>query len=189
MLCFSRELQAEILSRRFFFLLNLCRTQISKWLTCQSGADDFQHLIWIFWVSQLSPMWYNIDCSQLMYRCNPYQLQGIYPTVKHCQTRNLSMTLHKPFLTCSISHSTFSIHCTNLFLCFSWIFTFLGIINYNMLKMLLFFLPSSILKWPHIYLTYMQSTSNEMPGWINHKLESRLPGEISTASDMQMIPH
>ena len=36
------------------------------------------------------------------------------------------------------------------------------------------------------YLTYMQSTSCEMPGWINHKLESRLPGEILIASDMQM---
>ena len=38
------------------------------------------------------------------------------------------------------------------------------------------------------YLTYMQSTSCKMLGWINHKLESRLPGEISTTSDMQMIP-
>ena len=38
------------------------------------------------------------------------------------------------------------------------------------------------------YLTSMQSTSWEMPGWINHKLESRLLGKISTASDMQMIP-
>ena len=37
------------------------------------------------------------------------------------------------------------------------------------------------------YLTYTQSTSCEMPGWINHKLKSRLLGEISTASDMQMI--
>ena len=36
------------------------------------------------------------------------------------------------------------------------------------------------------YLTYMQSTSCEMPGWINHKLKSGLAGEISTASDMQM---
>ena len=27
-----------------------------------------------------------------------------------------------------------------------------------------------------------------MPGWMNHKLESRLPGEISTDSDMHMIP-
>ena len=36
------------------------------------------------------------------------------------------------------------------------------------------------------YLTYMQSTSWEMVGWMNHKLESRLPGEISITSDMQM---
>ena len=36
------------------------------------------------------------------------------------------------------------------------------------------------------YLTYMQSTSSEMQGWMNHKLESRLPGEISITSDMQM---
>ena len=38
------------------------------------------------------------------------------------------------------------------------------------------------------YLTCMQSTSSEMPGWIKHKLESRLPGEISITSDMQMTP-
>ena len=37
------------------------------------------------------------------------------------------------------------------------------------------------------YLTYMQSTSCEMPGWKTHKLESRLPGEIAKTSDMQMI--
>ena len=39
------------------------------------------------------------------------------------------------------------------------------------------------------YLTSMQSTSYEILDWMNHKLESRLPGEISTASDMRMIPH
>ena len=38
------------------------------------------------------------------------------------------------------------------------------------------------------YLTYMQSTSHEIPGWMKHKLESRLPGEISITSDMQMTP-
>ena len=38
------------------------------------------------------------------------------------------------------------------------------------------------------YLTSMQSTSCEMPGWMNHKQESRLLGEISIFSDMQMIP-
>ena len=36
------------------------------------------------------------------------------------------------------------------------------------------------------YLTYMQSTSYEMWGWMKHKLESRLLGEISVTSDMQM---
>ena len=38
------------------------------------------------------------------------------------------------------------------------------------------------------YLTYMQSTSCEMPGWMKHKLESRLLGEISITSDTQMTP-
>ena len=38
------------------------------------------------------------------------------------------------------------------------------------------------------YLTYMQSTSSEMPGWIKHKLESRLLGEISITSEKQMTP-
>ena len=37
------------------------------------------------------------------------------------------------------------------------------------------------------YLTYMQGTSCEKLGWMTHKLESRLLGEISTTSDMQMI--
>ena len=39
------------------------------------------------------------------------------------------------------------------------------------------------------YLTYMQSTACEILGWMKHKLESRLQGEISITSDMQMIPH
>ena len=38
------------------------------------------------------------------------------------------------------------------------------------------------------YLTCMQSTSCKMPDWMKHKLESRLPGEISVTSDMQMTP-
>ena len=38
------------------------------------------------------------------------------------------------------------------------------------------------------YLNSMQRTSHEMPGWIKHKLESRLPGEIPITSDRQMIP-
>ena len=38
------------------------------------------------------------------------------------------------------------------------------------------------------YLTYMQRTSCEVPDWMKHKLESRLPGEISITSDMKMTP-
>ena len=38
-----------------------------------------------------------------------------------------------------------------------------------------------------VYLTYTQSTSCEMLGWMSYKLESRSLGEISTASDMQII--
>ena len=38
------------------------------------------------------------------------------------------------------------------------------------------------------YLTYMQSTSFKMPGWMKHKLESRFPGEISITLDKQKTP-
>ena len=38
------------------------------------------------------------------------------------------------------------------------------------------------------YLTYMQNTSCEMSGWMKHKLESRLPGEILVTSDMHITP-
>ena len=38
-----------------------------------------------------------------------------------------------------------------------------------------------------VYLTYMRSISCEMPSWMKHKLESRLLGESSTTSDMQML--
>ena len=43
--------------------------------------------------------------------------------------------------------------------------------------------------WSPCYLTSMQSTSREMLGWKKHKLESRLLGEISITSDMQMTPY
>ena len=38
------------------------------------------------------------------------------------------------------------------------------------------------------YLAYMQNTSREKPGWMKHKLESRLPGEVLITSDMQIPP-
>ena len=38
------------------------------------------------------------------------------------------------------------------------------------------------------YLTYVQSTSCKMPGWMKHKLESRPLGETSATSEIQMTP-
>ena len=40
----------------------------------------------------------------------------------------------------------------------------------------------------HAYLTYMQSTSRKTPGWMKHKLEWRLLGDISITLDTQMTP-
>ena len=40
-----------------------------------------------------------------------------------------------------------------------------------------------------VYFTSMQNTSCEMPGWMKLKLKSKLPGEISITSDVQMTPH
>ena len=40
-----------------------------------------------------------------------------------------------------------------------------------------------------VYLTYTQSPSHKMPGWMKHKLESRLPGEVAIILDMQTTPH
>ena len=39
-----------------------------------------------------------------------------------------------------------------------------------------------------LYLTFMHSISCEMLGWMKYKLESRLPGEISITSEMQLTP-
>ena len=39
-----------------------------------------------------------------------------------------------------------------------------------------------------VYLTYMQGTSCEMPGWMKHKLESRLLGAVSITSEKHMTP-
>ena len=55
---------------------------------------------------------------------------------------------------------------------------------FNMLSSLVInFLP----RGKCLLISRLQSPSCEMPGWMNHKLEPRLPGEISTTLDMQMI--
>ena len=43
--------------------------------------------------------------------------------------------------------------------------------------------------WHHAYLTYMQSIPCKMPGWMKCNLDSRLPGEISITSEMQIFNH
>ena len=47
--------------------------------------------------------------------------------------------------------------------------------------------PSNAVYCHPACLTFMESASCEMPGWMKHKLESRLPGEVSVTSDMRMI--
>ena len=49
-------------------------------------------------------------------------------------------------------------------------------------------LEKEYIKAVYCHPAYIQSTSCEMPSWMKHKLESRLPGEISRTSDMQMTP-
>ena len=49
-------------------------------------------------------------------------------------------------------------------------------------------LGKEYVKAVYCHPAYMQSTSCEMPGWMKHKMELRLPGEISITSDMQMTP-
>ena len=44
------------------------------------------------------------------------------------------------------------------------------------------------IKTVYCHPAFLQNTSHEMLGWMKHKLESRLPGEISMMSDTQIIP-
>ena len=105
-----------------------------------------KHFIWILWVHWLSPAWFEIDCSQSMSRFDPYQPQLVWGWPWGIiQWEISSMKLHKPLLICKTSHSTFSLHCTNLFLHFSCVFTFLEIVK----PKYWFFLLSLLLQWPY----------------------------------------
>ena len=91
----------------------MCKHQCDK--HNQPGANDIQWLLWIFWVCCLSPALYNTDCSQLISWFDHYQLQLVYQTVKHHPARKLQHETLQTTLTHAISHSAFSIYCTNLF--------------------------------------------------------------------------
>ena len=101
----------------------------------QASTNNFWHLIWIFWVCWLSPAWYNIYYSPLTSQFGGYQ------TVEHRLVRKLHHeTLHTPLHTLDKSqHLLYTLH-KSFFGCFSCFFTFLEIINHNMLKILLFYI-------------------------------------------------
>ena len=121
----------------------------SKWHN-HASANDFQWFIWIFWVCQLSPAWYNIDGSQIMSRFVIINFNwSSWPwsiiqqenssmklwkplkkffvsffsdsTYKGCH-RILLFCVFKPLLTHLISRSTFSMHSTNHFFAFQLCF-------------------------------------------------------------------
>ena len=104
----------------------------------KNGASDFQHLIWLFWVCQISLSWYNIDYFQCfdLITINFNWCAWVGSII---QQEISSMKLHKPLLTHSVNH--FSIHFSIpspytaqiFFLHFCCIFTLLEIIQHNML--------------------------------------------------------
>ena len=84
-------------------------------------------------------MWYNVDCSQLMSQFDHYQLQLVYLIMEHRPARSLQNKSSQTTFDKFNQSQHLSTHCTNLFVRFSCIFTFLEIIKHNMPKMLLFF--------------------------------------------------
>ena len=60
-----------------------------KGISTKMMQNIFQCLIGIFWVCQLSLMWYNVYCSYLISWFDCYQLQLVYLTVAHHPVRNL----------------------------------------------------------------------------------------------------
>ena len=90
-------------------------------------------------ISALSHYWLLVDRARGAVKHLPvHQTAHSKELVGH--NDNSAKKLCKPLLTCSIGHSTFSIHCTNLFLCvFGCVFTFLKITTHNTPKMMLIF--------------------------------------------------
>ena len=122
-LCLSRELHVEIRSGRFLSLMwnsNIKVMNITKLVQMIFSAwfGYFEHVSYLSYGN-------NTDCSQLMFQFACYLLQLVYLSVEHGPVRNLQHKTSQTALTHFISHSTFSIHRTNIFLRFSCVFTFL----------------------------------------------------------------
>ena len=131
--------------KKVFFRLTYVEPKHQSDSHNQAGANDFQRSIWIFWVCQLSPAWYNVDCSQLLFWFDRYQLQLVYPTVEHRPERNLQ---HETSLT---TFDTFnqSQHLLDKSFCALQLHFYLSWKNKEYAKNVAFFLPPSILKWLH----------------------------------------
>ena len=84
-LTFKRRISWRNQSRSFSH--KFCGTHTPKWFL--DSTKDFQWSIWVFWVCQISPIWCNIDYSQLMFQFDCYQLQLVYLILDHCPGRNL----------------------------------------------------------------------------------------------------
>ena len=68
------------------------------------------------------------------------------------------------------------------------IYSYFSVLNKKVRKRFWSLVKVKAVYYHPAYLTCMQSTSCEMPGWMKHKVEPRLLGEISIISDMQMTP-
>ena len=164
-MCLSKESHAEV-GQEGFFCLAYEKSKQHNNEHNQGGANDIQSLIWIFWICQVSPAWYNIDHSQYLHLIT-INLSWSARSWSIIQQDTSSMKHRKPVLTCLISPSTFSIHCTNLFWHFSCIFTFLKIIKHNMPERLLFFFhlqywngyPKLHQIWCYFFLMHVDMTA------------------------------
>ena len=104
----------------------------------QAGANDFQP--WFGYFEYVGYLLHGLTLIVLNSCLDLIAINFIWSTWPWSSVqREISSTkLCKPLLIRSISLSTFSVHCTNLFLRFGCVFTFLEIIKHNMPKMLLF---------------------------------------------------
>ena len=122
-LCFSRKLHVEIQSRKFFSV-NLCeKPKHQSDGHNQTSANDFQSLIWMFWVCW---SWYSVDCSQLMSWFDHFQLQLVYLTLEHYpKSWNFIKLEHETSQTIFDSfdqsqHLLYTLH-KSLFVCLFWL--------------------------------------------------------------------
>ena len=119
LLRFSREIIGGNTVRKVFFCFSYVEPKHQSDQHNQDGTKDFQCLIWILWVYQLSPKWCNVDCySPLMFQFDCQQLQLVYPTMVHGAVRNFH---HKALKNTSdaFNQSQHLLHTLHKSFCFS----------------------------------------------------------------------